>query len=68
MPDENILKLKEYYNSTFCRIEKSTPFFCKNAKERWTAREQQHSAKECIFPQRIRGYGPLQAAFMEHYA
>jgi len=32
MPDENILKLKEYYNSTFCRTEKYTPFFCKYAK------------------------------------
>jgi hypothetical protein len=33
MPDENILKLKEYYNSTFCRTEKIKFFFCKNAKE-----------------------------------
>jgi hypothetical protein len=33
MPDENILKIKEYQISAFCRIEKIMPFFCKCAKD-----------------------------------
>jgi len=33
MPDENILKIKEYQILTFCRIEKPTPFFCRCAKK-----------------------------------
>jgi hypothetical protein len=60
MPDENILKLKEYQNSILCRTEKSIPFLLQMCKKSASfsrgleivAAEMSEPASECTERQR----------------